>query len=57
MAKTKKRGFIKTTGLLFCSAAIGFKFTLKQAVTLGFNTKRNVNSAFNEIVKLVDWAE
>ena len=57
MAKTNKREFIKATGVLFGSAAIGFKFTLKQAATLGFNTKRNVNSAFNDIVKLVDWAE
>ena len=57
MAKTNKIGFIKTTGLLFGTAAIGFKFTLKQAVTWGLNTERNVNSAFNDIVKLVDWAD
>lgn len=56
MAKDNKRGFIKTTGLLFGSAAIGFKFTLKQAITFGFNTERNVNSAINDINKLVDWA-
>ena len=57
MAKTNKRGFIKTTGLLFGTAAISFKFTLKQTVTLGLNTKRNVNSALNDITKLVKWAE
>lgn len=57
MAKTNKRGFIKTTGLLFGSAAIGFKFTLKQAITLGFNTERNVISAISDIEKLVDWAK
>lgn len=56
MTKDNKRGFIKTTGLLFGSAAIGFKFTLKQAITFGFNTERNVNSAINDINKLVNWA-
>lgn len=56
MSKDNKRGFIKTTGLLFGSAAIGFKFTLKQAVTFGFNTERNVRSAINDINKLVNWA-
>lgn len=56
MTKDNKRGFIKTTGLLFGSAAIGFKFTLKQAMTLGFNTERNVQSVINDVNRLVDWA-
>lgn len=56
MAKTNKRGFIKTTGLLLGFAAIGYKVTLKQIITCGFNTERNVISAISDIEKLIDWA-
>lgn len=56
MAKTNKRGFIKTTGLVFGFAAIGFKFTLKQVITWGFNTERNVISAISDTEELIDWA-
>ena len=46
---TKKVNTLRKCAVVMETALVGFKFTLKQAATLGFRTERNVDEALNDI--------
>lgn len=46
---TKKVNTLRKCAVVMETALVGFKFTLKQAATLGLRTKTNVDEALNEV--------
>ena len=46
---TNKPNTLRRFAVVMETSLVAFKFTLKQAATLGFRTKRNVDEALNDI--------
>ena len=50
---TNKPNTSRRFAVVMEGALVGFKFTLKQAATLGFRTEKNVDEALNDINRIV----
>jgi hypothetical protein len=50
---TKKVNTLRKCAVVMETALVGFKFTLKQAATLGLRTRKNVDEALNDVYWIV----
>ena len=50
---TKKANKLRKCAVVMETALGGWKFTLKQAVTFGLRTKKNVEEALNDVNRIV----
>ena len=50
---TKKVNTLRKCAVVMETTLVGLKFTLKQSVTFGLRTKKNVEEALNDVNRIV----